>query len=101
MRLIQILLPVRDNGGVPFGRHLHDAVRRELTDAFGGVTAYTRAPAAGLWDEGSEVVQDDIVIYEVMTDALDDDWWRDYRASLERRFHQDEVVVRALPMQRV
>jgi hypothetical protein len=101
VRLIQILLPVRDNEGVPFGRELHDAVRRELTDAFGGVTAYMRAPAAGLWDEGSEVVRDDIVIYEVMAESLDDRWWRDYRASLERRFRQDEVVIRALPMERV
>ena len=101
MRLIQILLPVRDNEGVAFGRELHDVVRRELTDAFGGVTAYMRAPAAGLWDEGSEVVRDDIVIYEVMAESLDDRWWRDYRTRLERRFRQDEVVVRALPMERL
>lgn len=101
MRLIQILLPVRDNEGVALERALHDAVRRELTDAFGGVTAYQRAPASGLWDEGSEVVRDDIVIYEVMAESLDDRWWREYRASLERRFRQDEVVIRALPMERV
>lgn len=101
MRLIQILLPVRDNEGVAFGRELHDAVRRELTDQFGGVTAHMRAPAAGLWDEGGAVVHDDIVIYEVMTDVVDDGWWRDYRASLERRFRQDEVVIRALPMERI
>lgn len=101
MRLIQILLPVRDNEGVAFGRELHDVVRRELTDAFGGVTSYTRAPAAGLWDEGSEVVRDDIVIYEVMAESLDDRWWRDYRTTLEHRFRQNEIVVRALPMERL
>ena len=101
MRLVQILLPVRDNEGVAFGRELHEAVRRELTDAFGGVTAHMRAPASGLWDEGSEVVHDDIVIYEVMADALDASWWQDYRASLEHRFRQDEVVIRALPMERI
>ena len=101
MRLVQVLLPVRDNDDVPFGRDLHDVVRQELTDRFGGVTAYLRAPAAGLWDEGNEVVRDDIVIYEVMAESLDDRWWRDYRASLERRFRQDEVVIRALPMERI
>ena len=101
MRLVQILLPVRDNDGVAFGRELHEAVRDELTAAFGGVTAHMRAPATGLWDEGSEVVQDDVVIYEVMTDALDGDWWSHYRGSLERRFRQDEVVIRALPMERI
>jgi hypothetical protein len=30
-----------------------------------------------------------------MTDALDREWWRDYREQLERRFRQQEIVVRA------
>ncbi|HEX6588612.1 MAG TPA: hypothetical protein VF039_06285 [Longimicrobiales bacterium] len=101
MRLVELLLPVRDNDGVAFGREPYDAVRRELTDAFGGVTAHLRAPAAGLWDEGDEVVRDDIVIFEVMVDDVDARWWRDYRVSLERRFRQDEIVIRALPMERI
>lgn len=41
-----------------------------LVDRFGGLTAYTRAPARGVWVEG-----------------------------LARRFHQQELVVRALPAQ--
>ena len=101
MRLIEILLPVRDNDGVAFGREPYDAVRRELTDAFGGVTAHLRAPAAGLWDEGDGVVRDDIVIFEVMVDEVDAGWWRDYRESLEHRFRQDEIVIRVLPMERI
>ena len=39
--------------------------------------------------------RDDLVIYEVMTDHLDRDWWRTYRHGLEERFHQDRMVVRA------
>ena len=101
MRLVQILLPTDDNAGQPFPRAAFAAVRAELTAAFGGVTAYTRAPASGLWDEGSEVVGDDIVIFEVMVDELDAVWWRAYRARLEERFRQDEIVLRALPMERI
>ena len=63
---------------------------------FGGVTAFTRNPAEGLWKEGGEdPARDDIVIFEVMADWLDRSWWRGYRTELERRFEQDEIVVRA------
>ena len=101
MRLVQILLPTHDNAGEPFPHALFAQVRAELTDAFGGVTAYLRAPATGLWDEGEQVVRDDIVIYETMVDRMDESWWLDYRGRLERRFRQDEIVIRALPMERI
>lgn len=101
MRLVQILLPTHDNDGEPFPAAHFAEVRAELTDAFGGVTAYLRAPATGLWDEGERVVRDDVVIYEVMVDELDADWWRGYRRRQEERFRQDEIVMRALPMDRI
>ena len=101
MRLVQILLPVHDNEGKPFEHDLYAAVRAELTDAFGGVTAYLRAPATGVWDEGDDVVRDDIVICETMVEELDPTWWSSYRAKLEKRFRQDEIVIRALPMERI
>ncbi len=96
MHLIQILLPLYDNAGAPFPRTHYDQVASELTKAFGGLTAYTRAPAEGLWREGGAGTQrDEIVVYEVMTDSLDAGWWRAYRERLEARFAQDELVVRA------
>jgi hypothetical protein len=49
--LVQLLLPIRDESGRPFPRELYDSLANELTDRFGGLTAYTRAPAAGLWEE--------------------------------------------------
>jgi len=52
--------------------------------------------ARGLELDNGETTQDEIVIFEAMDDDLDRDWWRNYRAELERRFRQDEVVVRAL-----
>jgi hypothetical protein len=44
MHLVQLFLPLRDNAGASFPPALFAAVRTELTDAFGGVTAYQRAP---------------------------------------------------------
>ena len=101
MHLVEILLPLRDNEGEPFGRDLFAHVREELVEAFGGLTAFMRNPAEGLWDEGGERSRDDIAVIEVMTETLDRDWWRRYRETLERRFRQDEVVIRATSVERL
>ena len=102
MHLVQLLLPVYDNAGRPFPAAHYAAVRDELTERFGGLTAYTRAPAEGLWSDGARPpTRDDIVVYEVMVEALDRAWWEDFRASLERRFSQQELVVRAQPVERL
>jgi hypothetical protein len=100
--LVQLLLPLYDNDGRNFPPSHHAAVRTELTDRFGGLTAYTRAPAQGLWNEGSgPPKRDDIIVYEVMTEVLDRDWWRGFRQTLERRFEQDELVIRAHAVDRL
>lgn len=100
--LVQILLPVYDNAGVQFGAGLYDTVVRELTQRFGGLTAYARAPASGLWKETpGKTRRDDIVVYEVMVEELDRAWWRAYREALEKRFEQDELVVRAQEIERL
>jgi hypothetical protein len=95
VHLIQILLPLYDNAGAPLPRRLFAKVREELAGAFGGLTAFTRAPAEGLWQNGGETRRDDIVVFEVMAEQLDEGWWRAYRGELERRFRQEEIVVRA------
>ena len=97
MYLVQILLPLYDNEGHAFDAREFVQLRSELTDRFGGVTAYTRAPARGLWkgDSGS-TSRDDIVIFEVMTEGLDREWWTRFRKQLESRFRQESVIVRAL-----
>ena len=99
MHLIQILLPLADNEGRRFSSTDYGRVRAELTNRFGGLTAFSRAPAEGLWkDEDARTAQDDIVVFEVMAADLDRDWWRRYRADLERRFRQDSLVIRAQPI---
>ena len=102
MYLVQLLLPIRDQSGRPFPRELYDSLANELTDRFGGVTAYTRAPAAGVWEEDSgRKVRDDVIIYEVMAAELDESWWKVMRNRLEQRFQQDELVMRAHEIQRL
>ena len=96
MHLIEILLPLYDNDGKPFEAAAFDSVRRELTEAFGGVTARLRAPAEGIWkDSGGTVSCDRIVIFEVMANEADRQWWTHYRQELERRFRQERIVIRA------
>lgn len=102
MHLVQMLLPVYDNAGAPFPSHLYAAVSAELTERFGGLTAYTRAPAQGLWREEDEPPQrDDIVVYEVMAESLDREWWSAFRARLEREFAQEELVIRTHVVERL
>jgi len=36
------------------------------------------------------------VIFEVMTESLDREWWAGFRKDLETRFRQENVIVRAL-----
>ena len=70
-------------------------VRQHLTERFGGLTAFARSPAQGTTTEGGKPVHDEIVVFEVMTEALDVSWWASYRVHLEREFRQDEIVIRA------
>jgi hypothetical protein len=46
MHLVQLLLPLYYNSGNAFSEM---GIRGELTERFGGVTAFTSAPAQGLW----------------------------------------------------
>lgn len=100
MHLIQILLPLYDNAGIPFPQLEYSTVREELTERFGGITTYLRSPAEGSWRESPLLtIHDEIVIYEVMTENLDREWWRIYREGLARRYRQDVLIVRASEIQ--
>ena len=97
MYLVQLLIPLFDNDGHAFESSDYVRLRSGLADRFGGVTAYTRAPARGVWKgDSGETTRDDIVIFEVMTADLDRVWWKEFRQHLEARFRQDTLIVRAL-----
>jgi len=100
--LIQILLPLKTRDGTDVPAAMFAEVRVELTQRFGGVTAYSRSPATGLWKRTeAEVERDQVIMIEVVVEALDREWWAQYRGQLEQRFGQEEVHARALPIERI
>jgi hypothetical protein len=102
MYLVQLLLPLYDATGKRFSGAVFDEIAKELTDRFGGLTAYARAPATGLWEEHpGHTTRDDVVVYEVMVERLDTAWWAAYRKKLETRLAQLELVIRAHAIQRL
>ena len=100
--LVQILLPLRTCDGSDQPPVLFAEVRDELTQRFGGVTAYSRSPATGLWkNTEAEVEREQVIMVEVVVDAFDRDWWTQYRDRLARRFDQEEIHARALAIERI
>jgi hypothetical protein len=95
VHIVQILLPLTANRQPPQQQELFASVRELLTNRFGGLTAYTRSPAEGLWKDDGATERDDVVIFEVMVDELDREWWSGYRPELEALFEQELIVVRA------
>jgi hypothetical protein len=95
-KLIQILLPLYDEKGKSFSVESYARIKEELTEQFGGLTAYTRAPATGLWKENEDKVsRDEIVVYEVVANDIDKSWWKIYKKKLEHDFRQDELMIRS------
>jgi hypothetical protein len=102
MHVIEMFLPLKRNDGAEQPRALFGEVRRELVERFGGLTAFTRAPAEGLWeDPDGSVDRDQIVIFEVMAEDLDRDWWADFRRRLEAMFEQEAIVIRSSAMEQL
>ncbi len=101
MFLVELLLPLADNDGRPFSDTVFANIRARLVERFGGLTAYGRVPAMGVWANKGAHQHDDIVAIEVMTEALDREWWRAFREKLERDLRQEEIVIRANQVERL
>jgi hypothetical protein len=97
--LVEIFLPLNYKDGTPVPVPVFTLIKEELAERFGGVTAYSRPPAEGLWKDGAKLERDTVTVWEVMTGKLDDDWWRSFRKRLEDLLRQDEVLIRATPVQ--
>jgi hypothetical protein len=96
MVLIQMLLPTRSPRGEAFPDELLRRTRQELVDRFGGVTAYMRAPATGVWTSpDGDVEVDSVVMVEVLSDDFDRGWWKNYAVALKERFRQEAIHIRA------
>jgi len=84
--LVQILLPKEAGTGQPIAKYWFDGFLKELTDEFGGVTSFLRAPGQGLWHSGSGTEKDSIAVIEVMVDRLDPVFWRSLRERVSASF---------------
>jgi hypothetical protein len=98
MHLIQLLIPTFENEGKQFSHDIFGAIGDELVARFSGLTAYTRAPAEGFWTSGNLTARDEIMVFEVMVQELDENWWSQYRHELEGRLRQESVVIRTHPI---
>jgi hypothetical protein len=101
MHLVQLLIPLTRNDGSPQPADRFAELRAELVDRFGGVTAFSRAPAEGLSDDGAAIDRDRLILVEVMAPELDRGWWANYRRTLEARFEQEELMIRAVATERL
>jgi hypothetical protein len=102
MHMIHLLLPLHDNNRRQFEPQQFQIVRRELTERFGGVTAFLRSPAVGLWKEDDETVsRDEVVMFEILSDRFDEHWWQEYRRKLEADFKQDEILIWAVEVKKL
>jgi hypothetical protein len=100
--LVQILLPLRMRDGTDVPAEMFARVRVELTERFGGVTAYSRSPATGLWKPTeTEIERDLVIMVEVVVDIFDGEWWAQYREQLEQWFDQEEVHARAIAIEQI
>ena len=98
MVLIQLLLPAPAQASG--GEAAVADTRRELVDAFGGLTAYVRTAAEGVWTSpAGDRERDVLVMVEVVAPGFDRPWWRAYAAQLATRFGQQTVHVRAMPIE--
>lgn len=94
MHLVTILLPTADNGGHAYPEAALRDIQHCLTERFGGLTTYSRAPAKGVWLRGKERDNDDIVVLEVLVESLDSVWWKGFKGDLESKLDQTELMIR-------
>jgi hypothetical protein len=96
--LVQLFLPVGHGGDATATVDALSAVRGELVEKFGGVTAHLRAPADGLWLDDGSIERDDVVIVELVVVTFDRAWWTSYKTTLEARFCQKSIHVRVMSL---
>ncbi len=95
MFVVELFLPLEKPDGSPVPAELLERIKAELTERFGGVTAFLQSPAEGAWKPSrSKVVHDRVAIFEVMVDDVDTQWWRNYRHRLEEELEQEQILAR-------
>jgi len=93
--LVELFIPLNTPDGIVVPASTLERIKEELTDRFGGVTAFLQSPADGCWKPLSRaVVHDQIAVFEIMTDDADHLWWSSYRKALETELRQEVILAR-------
>jgi hypothetical protein len=107
IRSIEIYLPLDYNTGVPIEESKFVGVQRELLRRFGGVTSIQRQfPLQGLWQTGSQVYQDSIIVFASLDFRSETDfeffrYLERLKARLKRKFEQLQVLITVQEMMAV
>ncbi|WP_196258686.1 hypothetical protein [Pelagibacterium limicola] len=101
MQLVGVFLPLDTKHQTPIAPDVFEGIFRDLAHRFGGATAFSRAPAQGLWNDEGLMKSDRLIIVEVMVEDVDESWWKDYRLWLKSELEQDEIIIRATPCRRL
>lgn len=96
MNLVEIFVPCRYPDGRDIPGEFFTRLTAQLTEKFNGTTAFLRSPAEGAWvNEQGHCDHDEIVIFEVLVEDLDRDWWSEFRLGLELELDQKKLLIRA------
>jgi len=90
MYLFELFVPV--SGSIQL--EALQAIKKEMTKKFGGVTVFSRSPAKGTWQDEDMTEEDDIAIFEVMAGDYDRARWISYKQQLEKTLQQEEILIR-------
>lgn len=98
-KLIQIFLPATSTKSKSYPQDLYDQLLQKLTTKFKGATSYQKSSVTGFWknDEGKKE-KDELIIFEVMSDEFDVDFWERYKEELKKAFKQKDIVIRCFDM---
>lgn len=95
MFVVELFLPLEKPDGSAVPPETFERIKDELTERFGGVTAFVQSPAEGAWKPNAdEVIHDLVAAFEVMVEDVDTKWWHGYRQRLEHELEQDQVLIR-------
>ena len=95
MKLIELFLPLYDNDKKALEPQLFTTTYDELIEQFGGLTTHARTPTQGFWQKDrKKIVSDELIIFEVMTARYSRPWWNNYKLNLEKRFMQEQLIIR-------
>ncbi len=92
--IYEIYLPLSYNDGSIVEKEKFNLTRDELIERFGGLTSTPPGfPLLGWWHSPQGVMEDNIVMWRVVTENDDDVFFLEYKQMLKRRFIQEEVFI--------